>query len=127
VSFERYTDKITAGTKVETTAGSPIIGQQLTSEAVETIETANRDPGSHLRRAAEDAGKHVVALDRALEDELTRSIESRGRWIPRSAPGDGLMVIFLLMTLSHMMRVEAGAHPLRARLCYERVTLRRPS
>ena len=87
MSFERYTDKITAGTKVETTAGSPIIGQQLTSEAVETIETANRDPGSHLRRAAEDAGKHVVALDRALEDELTRSIESRGRRIPRSTPG----------------------------------------
>ena len=74
-------------TKVETTAGPPIIAQQLTSEAVETIETANRDPGSRLRRAAEDAGKHVVALDRALEDELTRSIESRGRWIPRGAPG----------------------------------------
>jgi len=87
VSFERYTDKITAGTKVETTAGPPIIEQQLTSDAVETIETASRDPGSHLRRAAEDAGKHVVALDRALEDELTRSIESRGRCIPPSGQG----------------------------------------
>ncbi|HEY2398840.1 MAG TPA: hypothetical protein VGI23_00730 [Steroidobacteraceae bacterium] len=44
-----------------------------------TIETANRDPKSRLRGAAEDAGKRVVALDRALEDELTRSIESLPR------------------------------------------------
>ena len=53
--------------------------QQLTSLLSQTIETAKRDLGSHLCRAAEDAGKHVVALDRALEDELTRSIESPGR------------------------------------------------
>jgi hypothetical protein len=53
--------------------------QQLTRLLSDTIETANRDLGSHLRRAAEDAGKHVVALDRALEEELTRSIESLGR------------------------------------------------
>jgi hypothetical protein len=132
VSFERYTDKILAAntqaltealqtviqefnTKVQTTAGLPMIEQsitemtrqiqqgvahnqaalgsilsssaesmqsyhqQLTSLLSKTIETANRDLGSHLRRAAEDAGKHVVALDRALEEELTRSIESLGR------------------------------------------------
>ena len=53
--------------------------QRFTSLLSHTIETANRDLGSHLRRAAEDAGKHVVALGRALEDELTRSIESLGR------------------------------------------------
>ena len=58
--------------------------QQLTSLLSKTIETANRDLGSHLRRAAEDAGKHVVALDRALEEELTRSIESPAE----SAPDD---------------------------------------
>jgi F0F1-type ATP synthase membrane subunit b/b' len=132
VSFERYSDKIVAAhtraltealqtvinefnTKVQTTAGLPMIeqsitemtrqiqqgvqanqaalgsilsasaesmqsyNQQLTSLLSKTIETAKRDLGSHLRRAAEDAGKHVVALDRALEEELTRSIESLGR------------------------------------------------
>jgi hypothetical protein len=53
--------------------------QQLTSMLSKTIETANRGLGSHLREAAEDAGKHVVALDRALEEELTRSIETHRR------------------------------------------------
>jgi hypothetical protein len=96
VSFGRYTDKMTAAnaqaltealrtliqgfnTKVQTTAGLPSNHQQLTRLLSKTIETANRDPGSHLRRAAEDAAKHVVALDRALEEELARSIEFPGR------------------------------------------------
>jgi hypothetical protein len=53
--------------------------QQLTSLLSKTIETANRDLGSHCAEAAEDAGELVVALDRALEEELTRSIEFLGR------------------------------------------------
>ena len=53
---------------------SPIINSSP-ARLSKTIETADRDPGSHLRRAVEDAGKHVVALDRVLEDEVTRSIE----------------------------------------------------
>jgi hypothetical protein len=53
--------------------------QQLTGLVSKTIETANRDLGSHRAQAAEDAGVQVVALDRALEEELTRSIESPGR------------------------------------------------
>ena len=52
--------------------------QPLTRPLSQTIETAHCDPGSRLRRAAEDA-EHVVALDRALEDEPTRSIEFLGR------------------------------------------------
>jgi hypothetical protein len=88
VSFERDTDKI----RVQTTAGPPMTSpasvqsyhQQRASQLSKTIETANRDPRSHLGRAAEDAGKHVVALDRALEEEPTRSIESVGRQLTAS-------------------------------------------
>jgi hypothetical protein len=52
---------------------------QLASLLSKTIETANRDLESQLRGAAEDAGKRVVALDRALQEELTRFIESPAR------------------------------------------------
>jgi hypothetical protein len=68
-----------SNTKVQTAAGMQSYNQQLTSLLSKTIETANRDLGSHCAEAAEDAGEQVVALDRALEEELTRSIESLGR------------------------------------------------
>lgn len=80
-----------AGEGFQTTAG-PVESTQsnhqpLTGYAVETIETARRDRGSpHLRGAVVDAGKHVVALDRALEDEPTRSIESPTDPRPIAAP-----------------------------------------
>ena len=55
MSFERHADKLVAA------------NTQALTEAL------------HLRRAAADAGEHVVALDRAPEEELTRSSESLGR------------------------------------------------
>ena len=73
-----YSGRI-SNTKVQTTNGMQSYNQQLTSLLSKTIETANRDLGSHCAEAAEDAGEQVVALGRALEEELTRSIESHGR------------------------------------------------
>ena len=102
VSFGRYIDKIPAAnaqtltealprviqgfnTRVQTTAGLLSNHQQLIRLLSKTIETANRDSGSPLRRAVEDAGMHVVALDRALEEGLTRSIEFPGRQLTARA------------------------------------------
>ena len=44
-----------------------------------SLETANKDLNSHLRQASEDAKKQIVLLDKALEEELTKSIETLGR------------------------------------------------
>ena len=71
MSFEFQVDKMGSGSDDRR---SPIINSSP-AKLSKTIETANRDLRSHLRRAAEDAGQPVVALDRALEEELTRSIE----------------------------------------------------
>jgi len=63
------------------TASQSIQGynQELTTLLKTTIETANRDLSSHIRQAAEETKKHVVTLDKALEEELTKSIETLGR------------------------------------------------
>src|SRR5271166_2856950 len=43
------------------------------------FETANAQLNGHLRQATEDSKKHIAVLDKALEEELRRAIESLGR------------------------------------------------
>ena len=43
------------------------------------FETANAHLNGHLRQATEDSKKHIAMLDKALEEELRRAIESLGR------------------------------------------------
>jgi ABC-type transporter Mla subunit MlaD len=54
------------------------LGSVMKSTAL-AIETANKELNTHVRQASEDVKKQVVALDKVLEQELTRSIESLGR------------------------------------------------
>jgi len=49
--------------------------QQLTA----AFETANAHLNGHLRQATEDSKKQIAVLDKALEEELRRAIESLGR------------------------------------------------
>ncbi len=49
--------------------------EQLTA----AFQAANANLNSHLRQATEDSKKHVAVLDKALEEELRRAIESLGR------------------------------------------------
>jgi chromosome segregation ATPase len=53
--------------------------QELTKLLSNTLQTANRDLNAHVRQATEDTKKHVVALDKALEEELTKSLQSLAR------------------------------------------------
>jgi exonuclease VII small subunit len=56
--------------------------EQLTAsfqESVQTMQTANAALNDHVRQATEDSRKHIMLLDKALEEELRRSIESLGR------------------------------------------------
>jgi F0F1-type ATP synthase membrane subunit b/b' len=53
--------------------------RQLTHLVTATMETANQTLNAHLRQATEDSRKHIGMLDRALEEELRKSIESLGR------------------------------------------------
>lgn len=53
--------------------------QQLTTVLSESLKAVNKDLNSHLRQASEDAKKQIVLLDKALEEELTKSIETLGR------------------------------------------------
>jgi DNA anti-recombination protein RmuC len=43
------------------------------------FESANAALNDHLRQATEESKKHILMLDKALEEELRRSIESLGR------------------------------------------------
>lgn len=45
---------------------------------VETAEAANRDVNTHIKQLSENTQKQVVALDKALSDELTKSIQTLG-------------------------------------------------
>jgi len=56
-----------------------IHNQQLTTALTTTIDAANKELNGHLRQAADDSKKHIVALDKALETELTKAIETLGR------------------------------------------------
>jgi len=49
--------------------------RQLTA----AFETANAHLNGHLRQATEDSKKQIAVLDKALEEELRRAIESLGR------------------------------------------------
>ncbi len=49
--------------------------RQLTA----AFETANVHLNGHLRQATEDSKQHIAVLDKALEEELRRAIESLGR------------------------------------------------
>jgi hypothetical protein len=56
--------------------------EQLTAsfqESVQTMQIANAALNDHVRQATEDSRKHIMLLDKALEEELRRSIESLGR------------------------------------------------
>jgi ABC-type transporter Mla subunit MlaD len=53
--------------------------RQLTVLLTSTLQSANATLNEHLRQATEDSRKHVLLLDKALEEELRRSIESLGR------------------------------------------------
>lgn len=70
----------TLGAALKTSAQSiQTYNQELTTLLKTTIETANRDLNGHIRQATEDTKKQIVALDKALEEELTKSIETLGR------------------------------------------------
>ena len=49
--------------------------QQLTA----AFQTANANLNNHLHQATEDSKKQIAVLDKALEEELRRAIESLGR------------------------------------------------
>jgi chromosome segregation ATPase len=49
------------------------------SELTAAFQSASAALNDHVRHATEDSKKHILALDRALEEELRRSIESLGR------------------------------------------------
>ena len=57
----------------------PIHNQQLTNLLTETLRTANSELNSHLRQSVEDTKKQIVALDTALERELTTAMQGLGR------------------------------------------------
>ena len=61
--------------------------RQLTGLLTSTLQSANATLNEHLRRATEDSRKHVLLLDKALEEELRRSIESLGRQLAGAAAG----------------------------------------
>ncbi len=44
-----------------------------------TLKSAGDHLNDHVRQATEDSRKHIMMLDKALEEELRRSIESLGR------------------------------------------------
>ncbi|MGC3983120.1 MAG: hypothetical protein QM808_17845 [Steroidobacteraceae bacterium] len=54
-------------------------GQQFTTVLTKNIESANNDLNAHVKQLSEDTKKQVVALDKALETELTKSIETLGQ------------------------------------------------
>jgi len=81
-------------TLVEKTAsGLPLIEQRIVTmtEQIESgvranhdrltaaFQTANASLNAHLRQATEDSKSHIAVLDKALEEELRRAIESLGR------------------------------------------------
>jgi hypothetical protein len=49
--------------------------EQLTA----TLQAANAQLNAHLRQATDDSKQHIAILDKALEEELRRAIESLGR------------------------------------------------
>ena len=49
--------------------------EQLTA----TFQAANAQLNAHLRQATDDSKQHIAILDKALEEELRRAIESLGR------------------------------------------------
>jgi ABC-type transporter Mla subunit MlaD len=53
--------------------------RQLTELLTATMQAANAALNEHVRQATEDSRKHILLLDKALEEELRRSIESLGR------------------------------------------------
>lgn len=53
--------------------------QQFTTVLTSNLESANKELNTHIRQLNEDTKKHVVALDKALETELTKSIETLGQ------------------------------------------------
>ena len=63
------------------------LNQEKMSEAVKvsahiltsSLQAAGDHLNDHMRQATEDSRKHIVLLDKALEEELRRSIESLGR------------------------------------------------
>jgi DNA anti-recombination protein RmuC len=61
------TDQIEAGVRANQT--------QLTT----AFQSANASLNAHLRQATEDSKQHIAILDKALEEELRRAIESLGR------------------------------------------------
>jgi polyhydroxyalkanoate synthesis regulator phasin len=79
---------------VEKTAiGLPLIEQRIVAmtEQIESgvranhdrltaaFQTANASLNAHLRQATDDSKSHIAILDKALEEELRRAIESLGR------------------------------------------------
>jgi hypothetical protein len=45
---------------------------------IESSEDSNRQVNNHLKTLSENTQKQVVALDKALSDELTKSIQTLG-------------------------------------------------
>jgi F0F1-type ATP synthase membrane subunit b/b' len=54
-------------------------GQEMTRLLSTTLAAANTELNEHLRQATEESKRHIMVLDKALEEELRRSIESLGR------------------------------------------------
>jgi uncharacterized phage infection (PIP) family protein YhgE len=45
---------------------------------IEAVESSNKDVNTHIKQLTENTQKQVVALDKALSDELTKSIQTLG-------------------------------------------------
>jgi ABC-type transporter Mla subunit MlaD len=53
--------------------------QEMTRLLATTLASANTELNDHMRQATADSKRHIMVLDKALEEELRRSIESLGR------------------------------------------------
>jgi len=53
--------------------------QEMTRLLSTTLASANTELNDHMRQATADSKRHIMVLDKALEEELRRSIESLGR------------------------------------------------
>lgn len=80
--IERGVQKVNADmTSVAENIGRqvPIHNQQLTNLLTETLNSANTELNRHIRQSVEDSKKQIVALDTALERELTTAMQGLGR------------------------------------------------
>jgi hypothetical protein len=59
--------------------------QQLTALLSKALDTANDDLTAHIKRANENTHKHVIALDKALEEEATNSMRILSRQLAQVA------------------------------------------